>query len=171
MTGRWALQSSRRPAPALVIAGVGALLVSALPAAPSAYADNKRINDGVVQNVYTIKKQANCPTGLKVSPKLQLAAQWHADDVLNNRDLDADVGTDGSSAQDRARAAGYAGVVAETVAIQPSLAINDLDVMAMWYYRPDYFSIMSNCANTEIGVWSENSLDRSVLVAVYGQPA
>jgi hypothetical protein len=30
---------------------------------------------------------------------------------------------------------------------------------------------MSNCANTEIGVWSENSLDRSVAVAVYGQPA
>jgi hypothetical protein len=29
---------------------------------------------------------------------------------------------------------------------------------------------MANCANTEIGVWSENSLDRTVVVAVYGQP-
>jgi hypothetical protein len=29
---------------------------------------------------------------------------------------------------------------------------------------------MSNCANTQIGVWSENSLDRTVVVAVYGQP-
>jgi hypothetical protein len=31
--------------------------------------------------------------------------------------------------------------------------------------------MMSNCANTAIGVWSENSLDRSVVVAVFGQPA
>jgi hypothetical protein len=30
---------------------------------------------------------------------------------------------------------------------------------------------MSNCANTAIGVWSENSLDRTVVVAVYGQPS
>jgi hypothetical protein len=29
---------------------------------------------------------------------------------------------------------------------------------------------MSNCANSQIGVWSENSLDRTVVVAVYGQP-
>jgi hypothetical protein len=43
--------------------------------------------------------------------------------------------------------------------------------MNQWYYRPDYMAIMSNCANSEIGVWSENRLDRSVVVAVYGQPA
>jgi len=30
---------------------------------------------------------------------------------------------------------------------------------------------MANCANTQMGVWSANSLDRSVVVAVYGQPA
>jgi hypothetical protein len=30
---------------------------------------------------------------------------------------------------------------------------------------------MSNCANTQMGVWSENILDRTVVVAVYGQPA
>jgi hypothetical protein len=29
---------------------------------------------------------------------------------------------------------------------------------------------MQNCANTAIGVWSENSLDRTVVVAVYEQP-
>jgi hypothetical protein len=29
---------------------------------------------------------------------------------------------------------------------------------------------MQNCANTEIGVWSENSVDRTVVVAVYGHP-
>ena len=66
---------------------------------------------------------------------------------------------------------GFKGAVAETVAINQSLTINDLDVMGNWYYRPDYMAIMSNCANTQIGVWSEDSFDRSVLVAVYGQPA
>jgi hypothetical protein len=29
---------------------------------------------------------------------------------------------------------------------------------------------MRNCANTAMGVWSENSLDRTVVVAVYGSP-
>jgi hypothetical protein len=32
-------------------------------------------------------------------------------------------------------------------------------------------AIMSNCHYTQIGVWSENSLDRTVVVAVYGTPA
>jgi hypothetical protein len=30
---------------------------------------------------------------------------------------------------------------------------------------------MQDCSHTAIGVWSENSLDRSVVVAVYGTPA
>jgi hypothetical protein len=29
---------------------------------------------------------------------------------------------------------------------------------------------MQNCAYTNIGVWSQNSVDRTVVVAVYGQP-
>jgi hypothetical protein len=29
---------------------------------------------------------------------------------------------------------------------------------------------MSNCAHSQMGVWSENSPDRTVVVAVYGQP-
>ena len=115
--------------------------------------------------------QAGCTTKLKKNPQLEAAAQRHTVDVLNNRDLDADSGSDGSSVADRARDAGYRGTVAETVAINNSLAINDLDVIGNWYYRPDYMAIMSNCANTQIGVWSENSVDRSVLVAVYGQSA
>ena len=60
--------------------------------------------------------------------------------------------------------------MAETVAINPALAINNLDVINQWYYNPVYFAIMSDCANTAIGVWSGNSLNRSVVVAVYGQP-
>jgi uncharacterized protein YkwD len=141
----------------------------AIIAAPAANADNARLNNGIVTNVDTVKKHAGCKTGLHINPQLQFAAQRHADDLLNNRGLDGDIGSDGSTVQDRARGAGYTGPVAETVAINQSLAINDLDVMGNWYYRPDYFAIMSNCAHTQIGVWSDNSADRSVLVAVYGQ--
>ena len=89
--------------------------------------------------------------------------------MLNNRALDGDIGSDGSTAADRANAAGYTGTVAETVAINPALAISGIEIMNQWYYRPDYMAIMSNCANSHIGVWSVNSLDRTVVVAVYGQ--
>jgi uncharacterized protein YkwD len=152
----------------LPLALVAASAVAA--AAPGIPGNNDRLNNGIVANVDTIKHQAGCTTNLKVNPQLQAAAQRHTVDVLNNRALDGDVGSDGSSVVDRARGVGYHGTVAETVAINQSLAINDLDVMGNWYYRPDYLAIMSNCANTQIGVWSENSVDRSVLVAVYGQP-
>ena len=91
--------------------------------------------------------------------------------MLNNRALDGDIGSDGSTPQSRANAAGFVGTVAETVAINPALAISGIEIINQWYYRPDYMAIMSNCANTKMGVWSVNSLDRSVVVAVYGQPA
>jgi hypothetical protein len=154
--------------------GVGFIASSSVavaPAAPGVPGDNARLNNGIMVNVDTIKKKAGCTTELHINPQLVSAAQQHTVDVLNNRNLDGDVGSDGSTVQDRARGAGYNGTVAETVAINQSLAINDLDVMGNWFYRPDYHAIMSNCANTQIGVWSENSFDRSVLVAVYGQPA
>jgi uncharacterized protein YkwD len=154
----------------LTIAVTIALVGGVLDAAPAG-ADNKRLNNSVAANVYTIQHQAGCTNDLRINPQLQLAAQWHTDDVLNNRDLDADMGSDGSTTQDRARAAGYNGTVSETVAINPALAISGIEIMNNWYYRPDYMAIMSNCANTQIGVWSDNSLDRTVVVAVYGQPA
>jgi uncharacterized protein YkwD len=138
--------------------------------APSAQADNKRLNDGVVANVYTVQHQAGCTNDLKINPQLRLAAQRHAHDVLINRALDNDVGSDGSTPQDRANTAGYRGAVAETVAINPALAISGIELINQWYYNPAYLAIMQNCANTEIGVWSEDSLDRTVVVAVYGKP-
>ena len=138
---------------------------------PAANADNKRLNESVAVNVYTIQHQAGCNTDLKINPQLRLAAQWHTNDVLNNRALNGDIGSDGSTVQDRANAAGFKGIVAETVAINPALAISGVEIMNQWYYRPDYMAIMANCANTQMGVWSANSLDRSVVVAVYGQPA
>lgn len=141
---------------------------AALPAV--AQADNARLNNSVVANVYTIQHQAGCTNDVAVSPQLRLAAEWHANDVLNNRDLDGDLGSDGSTAQRRAEAAGFRGKVFQTVAINRSIAINNLDVLNQWYYDPPTYAIMANCANTVMGVWSENSWDRSVVVAVYGQP-
>lgn len=143
----------------------------ALTGTSTASADNKRLNDGVVANVYTVQHNAGCTNDVKINPRLQLAAQWHTNDVLNNRALSGDIGSDGSTAQDRANVAGYDGNVAETVAINPALAISGIEVINQWYYNQAYFAIMQNCAYTQIGVWSENSLDRSVLVAVYGAPA
>lgn len=138
---------------------------------PIAKADNKRLNDGVVANIYTVQHNAGCSNDVKINPQLQLAAQWHTDDVLSNRSLDGDVGSDGSTPQQRASAAGYRGGVAETVAINPALAINNIEVINQWYNNPAYLAIMRNCAYTQMGVWSENSLDRSVVVAMYGAPA
>nr|WP_163744946.1 CAP domain-containing protein [Mycolicibacterium madagascariense] len=136
---------------------------------PQAHADNRRLNDSVAINVYTIQHQAGCTTRIRPNAKLRLAAQWQTEDVLNNRNLDGDIGSDGTTVSDRARNAGYDGVVAETVAINPALAISGIEILNQWYYRPDYFAIMSDCGNIEIGVWSENSLDRTVVVAVYGK--
>jgi uncharacterized protein YkwD len=151
--------------PALAFVAAGTVLGT-----PAAHADNKRLNDSVVANVFTVQHQAGCTNDVKINPQLQLAAQWHTLDVLNNRNLDGDIGSDGSTAQDRANAAGYKGRVAETVAINPAVAISGVELMNQWYYNPAYFAIMSNCANTQIGVWSENIPDRTVVVAVYGQP-
>jgi uncharacterized protein YkwD len=159
---------------------VGAILtLGAALTIPVAHADgdnntlvlnNKRLNDGVVANVYTTQRQAGCNHDVVSNPQLQLAAQRHTDDLMNNRNLDGELGSDGSSPQDRANAAGYHGKVAETVAINRALAINGVEILNQWYNNPAYKTIMSDCANSQIGVWSENSLDRSIVVAVYGQP-
>ncbi|WNG85764.1 CAP domain-containing protein [Mycobacterium sp. ITM-2016-00317] len=153
-----------RALPAVVVLG------AAVAGTPAAQADNRRLNESVAVNVYTIQQHNDCDTEIKVNPQLQLAAQWHANDVLRNRALNGDIGSDGSTVQDRANRAGFVGTVAETVAINPALAISGIEILNQWYHRPDYMAIMSNCANTQIGVWSENSLDRTVVVAVYGQP-
>lgn len=136
-----------------------------------AWGDNARFNKSVVSDVYTVQHHAGCTNDVRVNPALNLAAQRHTDDLLANQNLDGDIGSDGSSPQDRANAAGFRGTVAETIAIRPSLAISGIDLLNQWYYDPVAYAIMSNCANTAIGVWSENSLNRTVVVALYGRPA
>lgn len=151
------------------LAVVTALAAPALSAAP-AHADNQRLNNSVIANVYTIQHQAGCTDNVVADPKLRLAAEWHTDDLLANRDLDDHIGSDGSTPQSRAEAAGFRGRVAETVAVNPALAINGIEILNQWYYDPVDLAILSDCANTAIGVWSANALDRSVVVAVVGHP-
>lgn len=158
----------RRSASALSVLAVLAVLAGL--GSPHAGADNSRFNNSVFGNIYTVQQQAGCKTDPKVNPKLRLAAQWQTEDVLNNRALDGDIGSDGTTPADRARNAGFIGNVAETVAINPALAMSGIELINQWYYNPDDLAIMQNCAYTQIGVWSENSLDRTVVVAVYGQP-
>jgi hypothetical protein len=158
--------TTRRCAYAIPILAVAGGAIAGMPAAN---ADNKRLNESVVANVYTVQRQAGCSTDIKINPKLRLAAQWHTNDVLHNRALDGDIGSDGTTVADRARNAGYAGAVAETVAINPALAISGIELINQWYYRPDYHAIMADCSNVDIGVWSESVLDRTVVVAVYGK--
>ena len=103
------IQTSARAA--LTIAAT--VLFVAPPSMPTADADNDnntltpnntRLNDSVVANVYTTQHQAGCTNDVRVNPQLQAAAQRHADDLLNNHALDGDVGSDGSTPQDRATA-------------------------------------------------------------------
>jgi uncharacterized protein YkwD len=150
---------------AVILSGAVAL------GAPPAHADNNSLNRAVISDVYTIQHNAGCTNDVNRNNALTLAAEWHADDMLNNRNINDDTGSDGSTPQDRANAAGFRGTVAETVAINPALSISNLELIRQWYYDPGAMAIMSDCANTAMGVWSENALDRTVVVAMYGQPA
>jgi hypothetical protein len=154
---------------ALTLALLSAMVVAT--ATPSALADNKRLNESVFVNIYTAQQQNGCKTDPKLDGRLVDAARRHALDVLNDPNVNGDIGSDGSNPQDRANATGFAGKVAETVAINPALAISGIEILGQWWYDPPSRATMQDCANTAIGVWSENSLARSVVVAVYGQPA
>jgi hypothetical protein len=140
-------------------------------AVPSAHADNRRLNESVFVNIDTAQAQNGCPSDPKLDGRLVEAARLHTLDVLNNRALDGDIGSDGSTSQDRANAQGFVGKASETVAINPAIAISGIEILGQWWYNPAYQATMRDCSNTAIGVWSENSLDRSVVVAVYGQPS
>ncbi len=155
-----------RVLPAAVLVA-GAVILGA----PTAQADNKRLNSAVVSAVYTLQHQAGCTNDVIRDNALTLAAQWHADDMMNNRNINDDIGSDGSTPQDRANAAGFRGKAAETIAINPAIAISSLELVNQWYYNPDDMAIIRDCANSSMGVWSENSMDRTVVVAMYGQPA
>jgi hypothetical protein len=142
-----------------------------LAVSPVAHADNKRLNAGVFANIYTAQHQNGCRTVPQLDGRLVDAARRHALDVVAHPDVNGDVGSDGSTLQDRGRDAGFPGRVVETIAINPALAISGVEILNQWWSDPVARATMQDCSNTAIVVWSENSIARTVVVAVYGQPA
>lgn len=166
-----------KSAPAVIFFAVVAAVCAAAPAQADndvniLIPNNKRLNDSVISNVFTIQhNKSGCRNDVRPNASLILAAQRHVRDLLDNPGLDGDIGSDGSTPQQRGEAAGYRGRVSETVAVHPALAISGVDLINRWYYDPAAFAIMADCANSQMGVWTENRLDRTVVVAAYGQPA
>ncbi|KDE97282.1 hypothetical protein Y900_028915 [Mycolicibacterium aromaticivorans JS19b1 = JCM 16368] len=153
----------------LLIVTVGSLIATL---GPDAYTDNKRLADGVITHAAMLHQRFGCTGGPpSLDPLLQRAARWHAVDVANNRSLDGDVGTDGSTPRQRAQSAGFRGSVAETVWIDSTLAFSGLELLKQWYFDSADLTAAADCSFTAIGVWSTNhDADRTVVVAVYGRP-
>jgi hypothetical protein len=149
----------------VVVVAAGALSVS-----PVAHADNKRLNSSVFGNIYTAQQLNDCTTEPRLDGRLVDAARRHTLDVLDHDDVNGDIGSDGSTVQDRARDAGFPGRAVETIAVNPALAISGIEILNQWWPDPVSRATMQDCSNTSIGVWSENSINRTVVVAVYGQP-
>lgn len=157
----------------LLAAMVGAIalgLAATVAGGAVAHSDNKRLNNSVFSNIYTAQKQNGCETDPHPDGRLVDAARRHTLDVRDHRDINDDIGSDGSTPGDRAAAAGFVGKVSETIAINPAVAISGIEILQQWWNDPPSRATMQDCRNTAIGVWSENSLDRTVVVAVYGQP-
>jgi uncharacterized protein YkwD len=128
------------------------------------------LNSSVFGNIYTAQQLNGCTTEPRLDGRLVDAARRHTLDVLDHDDVNGDIGSDGSTVQDRARDAGFPGRAVETIAVNPALAISGIEILNQWWPDPVSRATMQDCSNTSIGVWSENSINRTVVVAVYGQP-
>ena len=119
---------------------------------PDAEADSARLNDAVVANVYRVQQPSGCSRATTVGHRLPRAAPLHTRDMLANRTLDGDIGSDGSCPQERARAAGFTARLSETVAVNSTRAISGIELLNRWHHSDAYYA--SECANTATGVWS-----------------
>ena len=109
---------------------------------------------------------------IRMIPPLGLAAQRYARDLVSHPELGRPDRLDGSTPQSRSAAAGYPGRSARPSRSMRHWPSTPRDAITQWYHDPAAWAIMSDCANTAIGVWSENSLDRSVVVVVTaGRPS
>jgi uncharacterized protein YkwD len=165
------MTGTRRARKLTLLMPVGVITAGALLAvSPVAHADNKRLNAGVFANIYTAQHQNGCTTDPWLDGRLVDAARRHTLDMLEHDDVNGDTGSDGSTVRDRARDAGFPGKVVETIAMNPALAISGIEILNQWWSDPVSRATMQDCSNTAIGVWSENSISRTVVVAAYGQP-
>ncbi|HYR14168.1 MAG TPA: CAP domain-containing protein, partial [Mycobacterium sp.] len=66
------MSTRERPVLVAVVTVAAALAVGAVVAMPAAHADNSRLNNGVVANVYTVQQQAGCTNDVKINQQLRL---------------------------------------------------------------------------------------------------
>lgn len=118
--------------------------------------------------IYFIYTENSCRAKIFVTHQDRVGGHQCIAEAVNF--IDGPQGSDGSLPQQRASAAGYPGTVAETVAINPALAMSGIELINQWYYNPAYMAIMVNCEYTNIGVWSENSLDRTLSLRSMASP-
>jgi uncharacterized protein YkwD len=85
---------------------------------------------------------------LTVDDRLAAAAQGHSDDMAAN-DYFSHTSLDGATAQDRAEAAGFIGLVGENIAAGQR---SPQDVMAAWMDSDGHRANILNCDYTVIGV-------------------
>jgi uncharacterized protein YkwD len=111
-------------------------------AAPSA-------TDVVVRLVNAERAAANASCEpLTVDDRLTAAAQGHSDDMAAH-DYFSHTSLNGATAQDRAEAAGFTGLVGENIAAGQTTAD---DVMAAWMASEGHRANILNCDYTVIGV-------------------
>jgi hypothetical protein len=80
-------------------------------------------------HIPSAQHKASCTTNLYINPRLRLAAQWHTDDIVDNRHLGGTRGSGESTPQNRALAGAHRPGVAEATAINPALAISGIELI------------------------------------------
>ena len=85
-------------------------------------------------------------------PRLELAAQRHADDMLKSG-VNGHVGSDGSSPRVRIKDAGYtrAGRTGEIVLWGTGSSVTPSEALDLWMQSPPHRDIILNCAFTAVG--------------------
>jgi len=95
-------------------------------------------------------------------PRLTVAAQWHANDMLENG-VDGHIGSDGSSPQARIAETGYTrtGYTGEIVYWGTGSAATPSAALDLWMGSPAHRTIIRNCAFTAAGfatAWDGNKM-------------
>lgn len=107
---------------------------------------NSGYEDRVVQLVNGERRKAKCEA-LRMHPQLRAAARAHSADMVTH-DFSRSEGSDGSSPEDRVRAAGYSGFADELVAKGGDAG----DVVKSWLRDRNDRDVLLDCATKSIGV-------------------
>ena len=140
-------------------------------AAPTAHADNKRLNDAVVSDV-----QSPASSGMhEPTSSPTTRSRWPPNGTPTTCSI-TETSTTTTGQTDPARRTAptpraFAAELPKPWRSTRRCRSAIVQLIKQWYYDPAAMAIMLDCANTAMGVWSVNGLDRTVVVAMYGQPA